>query len=195
MGARTGRYIPRFLQGMEFDSPALRGTFNLFCLAQTTMPLDDNAERLIRENLNEAAQGRKPRVVPIGTLTNAQLIEINKHRRSRNWEDITGEIVFCGKHVYESRVVRDGYSIDDVVIQITNAMSKSSRVRVSPKMTVIENPVKRNDQCGNRVTDQAVLECTSKFPRAELFSVIPSGDTNKPINQNKKTGTADAIPV
>lgn len=159
------------------------------------MPLNDNAERSIRENLNEAAKGNKPRAVPIGTLTNAQLIEINQHRRNRGWQDITGEVVFCGKHVYESRVIRDGYSIDDVVDQITSAFSAASRVRISPKMTVIENPAKRNDQYGNSVSDQAVLECTSKFPRAELFSVIPSGDTIKPINLNKKTGVADATPV
>jgi hypothetical protein len=66
------------------------------------------------------------------------------------------------------------------VKQIAGAMSPLSQLRISPKMTAIENPAAREGGYGNRVNDKAVLECTAKFPRAELYSVIPRGDENRP---------------
>src|SRR5665213_2561838 len=146
------------------------------------MPLSQNAEAFIRANLAAAVSGGKPRAVAIGSLTDVQLKEINSHRRKRGLPEIAAEIVFVGKHVYESRVSRDGYSIEDVILQIENAVSAAARLKITPKMTVIENPNKRDDGYGNKVNDQAVFECTSKFPRAELYSVIPKGDRIKPCN-------------
>lgn len=140
------------------------------------MPLNADAVRLIRANLDEAAQGRKPRIVSIGTLTESQLLQINEHRRNRGLNEITGEVVFCGRHVYDSRVSKDGYTVEDVINQIVSAMSADSRLKISPKMTVIENPMARDDGYGSKVNDQAVLECTCRYPKPELYSVIPRGD-------------------
>ena len=51
-------------------------------------------------------------------------------------------------------------------------------------MTTLENPLGRADGYGNTVHDRAVFECTTKKPRAELFSVMPKGDSRKPIMKN-----------
>jgi hypothetical protein len=151
------------------------------------MTLHNDAERLIRANLAEVSRKGKPRVVAIGVLTDEQLRAINEHRQRRNFAPIEAVIVFSGKHIYKSRIEGDGYSVDDVIKQISSAMSSLSRLRISPKMTAIENPAARDDGYGNRVNDQAVLECTAKFPRAELYSVIPRGDRNRP-GKSPETG-------
>ena len=49
-----------------------------------------------------------------------------------------------------------------------------------PHATALINNTPRNDGYGNQVNDLAVLELTSRKPRAELYSVIPKGDDNKP---------------
>jgi hypothetical protein len=144
------------------------------------MPLNDGAVHLIRANLEQVRNGRRPRVVVIGKLTKVQLDGINKERSGRNLPPINEEVVFLGRHIYDSRIVRDGYTIDDVLEQITSSMDTTSIVRPSPKMTVIENPRPRLDRYGNTVKDQAIFECTGRFPRAELYSVIPTGDNARP---------------
>jgi hypothetical protein len=145
-----------------------------------SMPLNADAAELIRANLEEVQKGNKPRPAVIGNLTEKQLTAINVERARRNRGPIVGEVVFVGRHIYESRIVRDGYRIDDVITQIVGAMDATAVVRPSPKMTVLENPIARDDGYGNKVNDQAVLECTGKYPRAELYSVIPKGDQVKP---------------
>ena len=50
----------------------------------------------------------------------------------------------------------------------------------NPKMTILQNRSARADRYGNLVKDLAVLECTSRHPRPELFSVIPKGDLIRP---------------
>lgn len=146
------------------------------------MPLFDNAVYLIRANLEEIAHGGKARAVEIGRLAQAQLDVINAERQSRSTplEPIAPEVVFIGKHVYQSRCVRDGYTIDDVVDQIMSALSLDSIVIASPMMTSLESPMLRRDRYGNDVRDRAVLECTTRHPRPELYSVMPKGDKNKP---------------
>ncbi|OAU96701.1 hypothetical protein AO385_0014 [Moraxella catarrhalis] len=51
---------------------------------------------------------------------------------------------------------------------------------MAQRMTAIQSITPRNDGYGNLVTDRAIFELTAKKPRAELFSVIPKGDNNKP---------------
>lgn len=72
------------------------------------MPLRDNAAQLIRANLEEIRDGRRPRPVVIGTLTETQLSAINAGRLRRNFPPIIAEVTFVGRHIYESRCVRDG---------------------------------------------------------------------------------------
>lgn len=144
------------------------------------MPLYSHAEKLIRGNLAVTKRGKKPQLVEIGILTEIQLNAINLHRLARGWEPIHPQIVFHGKHVYESRVLRDGYTENDLLHQIFSAIAEESVFKISQKMTVLQNPALRADGYGARVHDQAVLDCTARHPRAELYSVIPKGD-RKPL--------------
>jgi hypothetical protein len=157
------------------------------------MPLNDDAPRLIRENLLMAAAGRKPRIAVIGTLSDEQLQAINAERATRKMRPITAELMFDGRHIHKSRIEGDGYSIDDVVQQITASLNVRSIARITPKMTVIQSQIERRDGYGNMITDEAVLECSMRFPRAELYSVIPKGDNIKPrdARKNKK----DRVPA
>lgn len=90
------------------------------------------------------------------------------------------KVVFVGSHVYNSRILQDGYSFDDVIEQIFSAMHETAVFRESPKMSGLVSCVERDDGYGNRVIDNGVLECSMRFPRPELYSVIPKGDQRKP---------------
>lgn len=79
------------------------------------------------------------------------------------------EVVFIGRPVYESRVIRDGYTFDDVASQIASGMESAAVVLKTNSMTAMENPAFRADRYGNSVRD-----------RPELYSVVPKGDRTKP---------------
>jgi hypothetical protein len=153
------------------------------------MPLIPNARDRIRVNLQKLSVGKKPPPVLIGHLTEEQLNEINTQRSAEGLPKINDEVVFVGKHVYQSRIVRDGYSIDDVIDQIISGMDASSTVIEFEIMTAMENRNPRTDRYGNVVIDKIVFECMGRHPRPELYSVIPKGDTNMPRNAK------EAIPV
>jgi hypothetical protein len=149
------------------------------------MPLYPQASALIRANLEAIQNGHKVKPVAIGTLTYGQLEAINQHRLSHNrtLPPIVAEVIFIGSHIYQSRVARDGYSIDDVIDQIVSAMDAASGLVGNLPMQTIENPAPRTDRYGNRIHDRAVFECMSRHPRPELFSVVPKGDRNRPPKQ------------
>jgi hypothetical protein len=140
------------------------------------MPLQTQAAALIRANLEQIAAGQKASLVEIGSLTQQQLADINQHRAVRGPNPICTEVVFIGRHIYQSRTEKDGYTIDDVIEQISNAMRSNSLVLDTIKMTAMENPNLRADRYGNKVKDRAGFECAARHPRPELFSVIPKGD-------------------
>jgi len=147
------------------------------------MPLLANAATLIRNNFDQIGKGGRARLASNGMLTDEQLDEINKNRAEEGLTPITAEVVFIGRHIYESRIVKDGYSIEEVIEQISSALDSGAVVLRTRKMTAMENPLERVDGYGNRVRDRAIFECTSRHPRPELFSVVPKGDVIKP---NKK---------
>lgn len=145
------------------------------------MPLNPDARQVLRASLEMLAAGEKPLVVTIGNLTAAQHAEINAHRSKQGLPRLeSSEVVFLGRHLYNSRVVTDGYSIDDILDQIESAMSASSTVIATHKMTALKNKAARSDRYGNQVCDEAVFELTQRRPKAELYSVVPKGDKNKP---------------
>ncbi|WP_219608316.1 hypothetical protein [Burkholderia gladioli] len=145
------------------------------------MPLYDNALYLIRGNLEEIRRGGKARAVTVGRLTDDQHEAVNAHRAAADLPPLEDpEIVFIGKHIYNSRIERDNYTIDDVIEQIASALAADAVVMASAKMTALESTTQREDGYGNSVRDRAVLELTQRKPRAELYSVIPKGDANKP---------------
>lgn len=145
------------------------------------MPLHKNAKQAIHANLEQLANGKRPKFIAIGYFTNTQFSKINELRLASELPALEqNEIVYMGRHHYESRVTKDGYKITDLLIQIENALCDKSEVILTHRMTAIQNPTPRDDGYGNRVIDRAIFELTSKKPRAELFSVIPKGDNNKP---------------
>ena len=141
------------------------------------MPLVPDAERLIRGNFAVIKRGKKPRRITVGYLTESQLQAVNAERLRRNFTPLSGEIYFIGSHLYDSRVVRDGYSEDDVITMIRIAMSESCQFIRTQKMTVLQSPSKRDGGYGCKVRDELTLECSST-PLAELYSVVPRGDKN-----------------
>jgi hypothetical protein len=157
------------------------------------MPLYPGALQLIRQNLEELALGNKVRSIAIGTLTERQLGGINQARqhRANPLPVIIAEVLFIGQHVFNSRVVRDGYTIEDVIDQIESAMQASADFIPTSRAAAIQNHTRRLDRYGNYVRDMAIFECTSRHPRPELFSVMPKGD--KPpkayMSQNTKGRT------
>jgi hypothetical protein len=142
------------------------------------MPLYANAVALIRSNLEAFQRGERASHVTIGTLSTEQVAAINASRASaaKPQSPINGTLYFIGRHIYERRIVKNGYTIDDVVDQIASALGEGSRLIPTHRSTVIQNHVARMDRYGNLVQDQAVLECTARNPQAQLYSVIPKGD-------------------
>lgn len=144
------------------------------------MPLYPDAEAKIKANLEEVKSGNRPKIVAIGKLTDTQLSDINAVRRGLNLHEIEDpEILYMGRHHYESRT-KDGYSIEDMWLQIKSAMAETSVAISNLRMTTIQNSSARDDGYGNTVRDMAVLELSQRKPRAELYSAIPKGDHTPP---------------
>lgn len=144
------------------------------------MPLYVGAAAAIREQLLKLEKGERSRLIVIGEFTKLQFFEINRSRVALDLHELEqNQIVFIGRHLFASRSA-DGYSIDDIVDQLTSAMSESSIAHVQRMASFIQNPIARADRFGNWVNDRAVFEMSARKPRAELFSVIPKGDTKKP---------------
>jgi hypothetical protein len=146
------------------------------------MPLFDIALSLIQKNLERIHAGRRPHFAIIGELAKHQLEAMNALRSKSGNSPMESQILFIGKHLYKSRFLEDGYRIDDILDQVSSSLHLDSIVSDNPiGMTTMQNPNPRADRYGNtQIKDQAVFECTGKYPRPELFSVIPKGDKNKP---------------
>jgi len=149
------------------------------------MPLYADGLKKIRRNMIDAQNGRGPRLTKVGFFTPEQLLLINEARRSMGFSELEPVIVFHGAHLYNSRCVENGYTIDQVLVQIESAFSENSAVDSSRPSVVIRNPDKRTDDNGVQVNDEVVFECTGRHPYADLYSVIPRGD-GRPKPKNKK---------
>ena len=145
------------------------------------MALYEGAELLIALQLEALARGERVRLIAIGVLTQAQLAVLNRDRVSLGQTPLIAEVVFLGRHIYNSRIIKDGYSIDDVIQQIRSALDDTAVMRPSaPMMSAMLTTTKREDGYGNWVRDKAVFECMDRHPRPELYSVMPKGDEIKP---------------
>jgi hypothetical protein len=144
------------------------------------MPLHPNAYDLMRTNLDGIRDRQRVHPVPVGTLSVTQVDAINAGRIRLDLNPIIAEVLFVGGHIYRSRILRDGYTVDDVIDQISSAMQEEAVVLDVAYMTAIENPNLRPDRFGNLVRDRAVFECSTRHPRPELISIVPRGDRIKP---------------
>jgi hypothetical protein len=147
------------------------------------MPLYDRARALIRANLEAISRGGKPGLIAIGTLTAPQLTAINQILCAGGHPPTGEEIVLLGRHIYDRRIVDDGYNIEDVLDQVESALAPESVVIQPSAILAIQNPNRRQDRYGNSVRDKAVFRCTSKYLRAELYAVFPRGDSIKPTKR------------
>lgn len=150
------------------------------------MPLYTNAREIVRANLELLKAGERPKFVSIGYLTEAQHRAINDIR-TQEGKPLLAEpiILFMGRHLYTSRSA-DGYTIDDMMVMIENALSANSIAHAHHTMTGIMNHSERSDGYGNQVKDLAVFELYAKRPKAELLSVIPKGDNNNRPKDRQK---------
>lgn len=146
------------------------------------MPLYQGATDQIRANLNALRDGLRPPMREIGYLTEVQFEDLNKSRWNLGLHRLEqNELLFIGRHLYKSRAA-DGYSVEDMVDQITSALAQTAVVSITQHWSRIENLTPRSDRYGNYICDRGILEMTARKPRAEFFSVIPKGDSVKPIN-------------
>jgi hypothetical protein len=131
-------------------------------------------------------------VIAIGCFTPVQFEAINIGRANLELHVLVeNEMLFMGRHVYASRA-KDGYEIDDIVAQIRSALSVEAVAEIQRHMSCIQCTQGRADGYGNVVHDRAIFEMTAKRPKAELFSVIPKGDKNKP-KTTKKAACEDSL--
>lgn len=145
------------------------------------MALYDKAHELIRFNLEQLVEGRRPKRVEVGELDANLFTEVNQFRLENGiFQLAERRLVFIGRHIYDSRLVGDGYSIDDVLDQITSAIQPCSELQLTEVGTALQNPNKRADKYGNMVNDRVLFECSTCRPWVQLWSVIPIGDKNKP---------------
>lgn len=141
------------------------------------MPLDLSRIDAICANLERIAKGDQPRTIEIGEITVAQFEAINELRAASNLPAVESRvIVYTGFHHYDSRCLKDGYTTEDLILQLRSSLGAESVVIPSRKMTGLQNKQGRNDGYGRVVKDLAILELTSKKPKVLVFSVIPKGD-------------------
>ena len=89
--------------------------------------------------------------------------------------------MFLGSYICNSRIVGDGYTIDDVIEQIASGMDAAAVDSKRTRMAFMDNPVPWVDRYGNKaIRDRVVFECSGRYPRPALYPVMPKGDTIKP---------------
>lgn len=144
------------------------------------MPLAIDAIDRIKYNLISISKGERVKTITIGTFTLQQFQSVNEVRIELDLHPLElNEILFMGRHLYKSRSA-DGYSVEDMIFQIESAVCDAAVVSMDKFMSCLQNPHPRTDGYGNLVYDRAVFEMTQRKPRAELYSVIPKGDTKRP---------------
>jgi hypothetical protein len=147
------------------------------------VPVFQGLEEAIENQLARVGKGERVPLIVIGKFTEKQFTDINVGRVAFDLHELAqNEIVFIGRHLFESRA-KDGYSVGDMVTQILSALADEAEAEIDRMVSYIQNPTPRADGYGNTVLDRAVFEMTARKPRAELYSVIPKGDERKP---NKK---------
>ena len=145
------------------------------------MPVDPGRIDAICAHLERVKKGERVRPLDIGELTAGQFAAINQGRTEQGLPTlISAEIVYVGKHHFERRCRDDGYTILDMVAQLQSALAATSTVNVGPRRTLLHSVTPRHDGYGNVVLDECVLELLQYKPKAEAYSLIPKGDSNRP---------------
>src|ERR1039458_7550425 len=115
------------------------------------MGLNHDAEKLIRANLElaakwfaleRAARPRQP-IVRIGEISEAQLTKINQQRQDEDLPPVVAAVLFDGRHLYESRCLEDGYTIDEVIEMISVAFHDEAHVAPGWRTVLISPKIDR----------------------------------------------------
>ena len=160
------------------------------------MALYENARELMRANLESAAiwwasersaRKRQP-MVRIGALSPEQVTTINRQRKDEaDLPAVVAEVLFDGRHMYESRCLEDRYTIDDVLDMVEASFQDTSAVGPGWS-TILISVTPRVNADGRTIRDEAVFECHGKFlPHPELRTVIPRGDGKDHTKTKKAT--------
>lgn len=149
------------------------------------MPLFADGLKKTRKALELAAANRWSPYQNIGFFTPDQLADMNAMRQKIGQPPLEATIVCNGKHLYDSRCTKDGYSIDEVVEQVEIAFNRASEASNQGWSTVLRSTSDRFNEEGNAIRDELVFECSAKHPNASLFSVIPRGDGRGPSAKKK----------
>ncbi len=158
------------------------------------MGLYEDAEKLIRSNLKLAAEWfahepklrRSQPIVSIGELSTAHLATINAQRLEEELPPIVAEVLFDGRHMYESRCLEDNYTIDEVIEMIVCVFRDDSIV-MPGWSTVLKSAKSRVNAAGLTIRDEAVFECHGRLPHPELRSVVPRGDGKNHVKKKNTT--------
>ena len=136
--------------------------------------------------------GERVPLIAIGTFTGKQFDDVNAARCVLGLHHLERrEILYIGRHHHGSRS-KDGYTCEDMFLQIQAALSEDAVVLATSHMTALNSSMMRANGYGNAVKDRAIFELTQRKPRAELFSAIPKGD---PIKPNAKGPTCTVSPL
>jgi hypothetical protein len=156
------------------------------------LPLYPDARNLIRKNLEALQIGQRVPRIAVGRLTKIQIETVNAQQSAEDLPLSIEEVVFVGRHIHKRRILKDEYTIDDVIDQIDSALSEGAEVIANDYMTAIRNPIARIDRLGDKINDEAILECSKYRPNPDVFSVIPKGDKIKP--QKQKAAESGLLP-
>jgi hypothetical protein len=154
------------------------------------VPLYDDACDRLRRQLELIADGERVPLIEIGQLTFQQHQHVREIRASLELPDVESPaIVYIGHHHFASRRAQ-GYTISDMVKQISACTDADAQVMLFRRMTMMRACSLRADGYGNWVRDDGIFELTRRKPRIELFSVIPRGDRVSPLQkqQSPRTG-------
>lgn len=148
------------------------------------MPLHADGKARILVQLQRLSRGEVVGVVEVGFLTNEQFAALCRMKADLGHPiPESPALVYKGKHHYESRVVKDGYAIEDLVAQIDWALAEDSVIEIERHLTAVVSQHVRDDGYGNKVKDRVILELMARKPRGEVFSAIPKGDRGGPKKQ------------
>jgi hypothetical protein len=154
------------------------------------MPLHADGKARILLQLQRLERGEQVSVVEIGRLSDEQFAALCRLKAELDHPiPESPELVYKGKHHFDSRVVRDGYQIEDLALQIESALAFDSVIEIERHMTAIVSVHLRDDGYGNMVKDRVILELQQRKPRGEVYSAIPKGDRGGPKKQKDPRGS------
>lgn len=167
-GLFSGLKAPTAIEKVKdaFDSRSNLSFMDLYRIKRGLLDVENG-------KTNEFIRLNKPLTKEQYDSLQKQRADINALLAKRNYFSLDAN------HIYESRVIRDGYSIADVMKQIKSATSRKSTVEVDVrrKQNNLVSPRKRDDGYGNMVQDRIGIDLRGQ---GVYRTVIPKGDNIKP---------------